>query len=812
MDMNERDYLDKIEVRHYVGILLLSLGTLLLELALTRVLSVTLYYHFGFLIISTALLGFGASGVVLAVWPGLRVRAPLDRTLAWLAIVFGLVTLASFWAMQHIPFDPFMLLSDPWQILLMPMSYLLLSAPFFCSGLAIALRLTRGSRRINRLYAADLVGAAAGCAAVALTMGQVGGSGSVALAAAVGMLSASVFSYRHAARIAACAAVLGGCIAGFAPFAEQAIPIRITSEKKHPLKESASRPVYTAWNTFSRIDVYELPARPDEGWPVPGLGVVIDGGSAGTGIGDLRDGVSAVLGNPALYRAPGIAFVGKERPRVLVIGSGAGREVLEALAFGASSIAAVEVNDIINDVVTRRFRERTGGLFDRPEVRVFSDEGRSFVRRSGETYDAIIAIQTISNSTIAAGAMGLTESYMFTKEAFEDFLDHLAPDGILLVTRPRTQLARFAATIREVLEQRGIADAAWHVVGFRSPLAPFGPRQPHDGLLFKKARFTAEELSAIRERLETRSAGLPKLGPPEILYSPLDSRPGEPIHDILTTSDLRQFYREQELDLRPSTDDWPFFNLQVQWSSVGPRSVLYAFGLGGGHLAEHWIAVVAIITLLGQSTIIAVILILLPLVRFARQGLYVPACWKYLVYFAGLGLGFIMIEIVYLQRFTLFLGQPVYTFSVILATLLLFTGAGAFATDRFGTATPRLAAATLGAAIGAMVVTMLALPWVFTVSLGLPIAWRVMIAVAAVAPTGFLLGMPFPIGLRMVHGSAPALVPWAWGVNGFFTVIGSALAMLLGPALGFTATSIAAACCYGAALLSLDTKIQRPES
>jgi spermidine synthase len=800
---SEKRPLEPIEGRHYLGILLLSLATLLLELALTRVLSVALWYHFGFLVISTALLGFGSAGAVLSVWPALRIHAPLDRTLAWLSVAFGLVTVASFWAMQHIPFDPFRLMADPVQILLMPLFYVVLSAPFFCSGLGIALLLTRGSREVNRLYATDLAGAAVGCAAVALTMRAFGGSGSVVAAAAIGLFAASAFGYRQASQLAVWAAVLGGAVAAFTPFAERAIPIRVASDKRHPLKESGSQPVYTAWNVFSRVDVYELPARPDEGWPIPGLGIVIDGGGAGTGIGDLRGGVTALLANPSLYRAPGVAFVGKQNPNVLVIGSGAGREVLEALAFGASSITAVEVNSIVNDIVTRRFRDRMGGLFDRPEVRVITDEGRNFVRQSGETYDAIVAIQTMSNAAAASGALGLTESYMFTKEAFEDFLDHLAPDGILLVTRPATQLARFAATVREVLQQRGIPDAGQHIVAFRSALAPFGPRQNHDGLLFKKSPFTQTEVASIRERLATRSVGIAKFGTPEILHSPLDPRPGNLIHDVLAAADLQRLYREHELELRPSTDDWPFFNSQMRWSSLGLRHLPYAFGLGGGHLSEHWVAVVLLIALLCQSSIIAAALVLFPLVRFARQGLRIPGRWNYLAYFAALGLGFIMLEIVLLQRFTLFLGEPVYTFAVILASLLLFTGAGSFAAERFGPATPRLAAVIVGAVIITIAVTILALPSVFSASLGLPLAWRVTIAVAVVAPNGFLLGMPFPVGLRLLHGNAPALVPWAWGVNGFFTVIGSVLAMLVGMAAGFTVTSAAAACCYGIALLSL---------
>jgi len=183
---------------HYVGIAVLSLATLLLELALTRVLSVALWYHFGFLIISTALLGFGTSGIVLALWRKVREHAALDRALALLALLFGVLTIVCFWLMQHIPFDPFSLLADRRQLLFMPLYYVVISVPFFCSGFALALLFTRGAPQINRLYAFDLFGAGLGCVALAVVMPVFGGSGSVIIAAALGLLAAVIFGLRQA--------------------------------------------------------------------------------------------------------------------------------------------------------------------------------------------------------------------------------------------------------------------------------------------------------------------------------------------------------------------------------------------------------------------------------------------------------------------------------------------------------------------------------------------------------------------------------------------------------------------------------------
>jgi SAM-dependent methyltransferase len=787
----------RIGFRHYAGIFLLSLATLLLELSLTRVLSVTLWYHFGFLVISTALLGFGTSGVVLSVWTRVREAAPLDPALAGLSISFGVTTVVSFAVSQRIPFDPLNVLGDPRQLALVPLAYLVLAVPFFCSGLAIALLLTRGAREVNRLYAADLVGAGAGCAAVALTLPALGGAGSTVAAAALGLLAAAVFGAVRARALAVTGALLAAATAGAAGVADRAVPIAVSPHKQHPLADPGRASIFTAWNSFSRIEVFELPPRPGEGWPTAGLSIVIDGGSAGTGMGDLSDGVQAFLGQTPAYRPPGIAYVGKERPRVLVIGSGAGREVLEALSFGAAAVTAVEVNPIITDIVARRMKERWGGLFERPEVRLVTDEARSFVRRSRDQYDAIIAIQTISNAAIAAGALSLAESYVFTREAIAEYLDRLTPDGILLVTGPPTQIARLFATVREIFAARGLGDPAPHLVAFTAALAPYGPRQNHSGLLLKRSPFTAEELALISRRLGGNGIGEPA----RLLYSPLDRGPGTLFHAILRAPDLPRFYADQAIQLAPSTDDWPFFNAQARWARLDPRSLYWAFSRDPERSSGvPPVELVTVAALLAQSTIIAALLILGPLSRFSRQGLSVRGRWGYLTYFAGLGLGFIVIEIVLLQRFTLFLGQPVYTFAVILASLLVFTGIGSYLSDRAEPVSLRALARITGAIILVLAVTTLATPHVFAAAIGLSLPWRVLVAVVSLAPIGILLGMPFPLGVRIVSAAALPLVPWAWGVNGFFTVIGSVVAVILAMASGFTAALAFAGVCYVVAL------------
>ena len=794
--MKRENGFERISWHHYAGIFLFSLATLLLELALTRVLSVALWYHFGFLLISTALLGFGASGVVLALWRTLRERVALDRALAALALAFGLLTIVCFWLMQHIPVDPFSLFSDRQQIYYMPLYYIIISVPFFCSGLALALLFTRGTQHINRLYAFDLFGAGMGCAAIALVMPTFGGSGSVVVAAALGLLAAAVFAVRTARKLAGVCLVL--CVAAFAlaAFADRALPISVTRNKQRP----PLPPIYTAWNTFSRIDVYEAPqARL----------IVFDAGTAVTGMPDLRLGVRNYLSRntqDANYNS-GIAYVGKDQPNILIIGSGGGGQVLDALHYGASEITAVEINPIINDLVSSRMNNYLGGLFSQPEVHLVTEEGRSYVHRSSEHYDAIISVHTISNAAIASGALSLAENYVLTREAFEEYLDHLTPDGVIYMTRPESQIARLFATAREVLAARGVSDPATHLYAYRLPSSPPTRLSFSAGFLLKKSTFTPDELRRIEEILGVGHApSNPNQPTPEVLYSPLAPHVGSLYNTLVTTSDLSAVYSAQTTQLEPATDDRPFFNQHTRWSSINLDTLRDLFtqqGLGRLALEDRPVVEVTLLVLLAQTILIAGVFILLPLARFSREGLRAPHRWRFLLYFAGLGLGFILIETALLGRFMLFLGQPVYTFAVVLASLLIFTGAGAYLAERFRSQPRRALLRIVPLIVLTLIATAFVMPVLFSVALGLTLLWRVALAVVLLAPLGILLGMPFPTGLRIVSEEASALVPWSWGVNGFFTVIGAVTAQALGMSFGFKTVLLVGALCYLIALAAI---------
>jgi len=794
---------------HYTGIFLLSLATLLLELALTRVLSVANWYHFGFLVISTALLGFGASGVTLSLWTKLREQVPLDQALTFIALLFGGVSLASFWVMQWIPFDPFRLLVDRWQIAYTTLYYVVLAAPFFCSGLAIALLLSRGGREVNRLYAADLLGAGLGCAAVWVVMPVFGGSGSVVVAAMLGAVAALAFNSFRLSRLTLLGTLGATAMLVLAFVAEQVLPIRVIPEKRHPLQPVGRPPIYTKWNSFSKIDVYDLPAAPERGRPDPGFrSIIIDGGAAGTGMGDLSAGVRNFLAHAPEYRPAGLAYVGKTHPRVLIIGSGAGRDVLEALYFGASSTTAVEINPIVNDIVTNRMRKHWGGLFQQPEVRLVTEEGRSFVRRSKEKYDAIISVHTLSYAALSSGALSLSETYVLTREAFEDYWNHLTPNGTLLVTRPSSQIPKLFATTREMFDRLKLGSPAGHLFAFKDVSSPFRHTPTLPGFILRKSPLRPEEVDLMAGRLGIGQKGqwADDTGPPEIYYSPFQA-PRNQFETLLTdlakSPDLERIYASSQDLLRPATDDRPFFNQTRRWSSLRHLGFRGVLGAGVAGDPDKAVAEVTLAMLLIQAITVAGVMILLPLVRFNRQGLQASGRGVFLTYFAGLGLGFILIEIVLLQRLSLFLGQPIYTFSVVLASLLVSTGGGSYLANRIRNVSYDTLSYALLAVIGAISLTLLITPTLLWTALSLALAWRVVVAVLLVAPLGIVLGVPFSTGLRLVGEQTPWLVPWAWAVNSFFTVIGSVGAIILGMALGFNAVLIIAGACYTAALIAI---------
>jgi hypothetical protein len=776
------------------GIAAISAALLMTELALTRIFSVTMYYHFAFLAISIALFGLSASGVTVFVMRRRLAGTGTRELLTAAALVHCLATVVSLSFLVRIRVG---LNYSPENLALMLAIYVLSALPFFTGGAIISLAFARASERINVLYAADLLGAAAGCLALIPLLNALGAPAVVLTAAGLSIVAAVCFapvSWRP--RV-----VVAGVLLFAFPAAAQVVgaaPFEVSDTKGH----QGDRVLFSKWNSFSRVAVYD---RAHGDWSLSprftgsrGESLFMDIDSAAStpilkGTGKLDD--AAYL----RYELTALAYHLVERPggfTALVIGPGGGRDLLSALVFGARHVDGVEINPIIaRDVMLADFREYSGGIYAHPNVAAHIDDGRSFIRRSSAKYDVIQASLVDTWAATAAGAYTLTENSLYTSEAFGEYLDHLDEDGYLTISRWVFDGLRLVSLAQAACEARGL-DAAQHLAIVRlDRVATF---------LLKKTPFTSDDV----QRLQTIASdlGFSILYAPGLEPSPIGDEPVEMVRSGTSAADYRRlilaedrerFLETYPLDVSATTDDRPFFfhttRLANQFDVAFGRSMLFGNGLS------------ALLTLMGISAVLVLLFIVGPLLASGERP--APGWEGWLTYFAALGAGFMLLEVALLQRFVLLLGHPVYSLTVTLFSLLLGTGLGSLISRRIE---PGRVKAVTGRALLAVLAIAAVSPFVLSPIIDAAIPWplsvRIALATATLIPLGLLLGMPLPGGMRLLAAGRADLVPWGWGINGAFSVVGATLAVFIAMNWGFSATLLIGALIYAGAAQSLRSR------
>jgi predicted membrane-bound spermidine synthase len=755
----------------FLGVSLVSLATLVLELTLTRLFSATMFYHFAFLAISLALFGSGASGVFLYVWRPGRDEETVTRLLALGSALFALSTVSALLVILAHPLSPV----APGLGTLRSLAWIYGAAalPFFFSGGVVTLAITAWAGQISRLYLFDLGGASAGCLALVPLLAWLGAIDTV-LAVAVLALLGGLLLTRRLYLLALLALALG-----LVAFNHATGTIALREAKG--LSEKGV--VFSRWNSFSRVTVGKT-ADPD-------LMLIFIDADAATWL--LRDAADVELHREEGDRVESLAYHLGGRRRVLVIGPGGGVDVIIARLFGAKDVTAVEVNPLVaRDVMSSEpFRSFSGGLYDQPGVHLVVDEGRSFLRRSHQHYDLIVATMVDTWAATAAGAFALSENNLYTVEAFSDYLDRLGPDGILSMTRwyqrPPDQLLRLVSLGRVALAKRGVEDPRSHFIVVK------GPDEGHPlttaTFLLKKSPFSAAEVQRAEDF--AREQGL------EVLYAP-SHPPSNDLTRLIEAPDPAAVWRAYPSDISPPRDNSPFF-----FQSVRPENV-FSKRWARGEWRHTNLGTLVLFGLVGITVAVVVLFILGPLALVRRRlaGPTRGARLPFLLYFAALGAGFIVVEVVLVQRCVLFLGHPAQALTVVLFTILLFSGLGSLLSGRFSSASlPRTLRLVLLVVAGLIGLAVLALPPLFYALVHLATTWRVLVAVAALAPLGLALGMPMPTGIRILDARAPELIPWAWGVNGAASVLGSVGAVALAMLWGFDQALLVAAGLYLAALL-----------
>ena len=796
----------------FLATLLVSAAAIGYEILLMRMLSIVQWHHFAYMIISLALLGYGASGTAIAL--GKRWLQPrFELAFSTSALLFSVTMVASFGLGQRVPFNALEVIWNPRQFLNLAAIYLIYFVPFFFAACCIGLAFTCRRLHVNRIYFFDLLGAGLGAMLVIGSLFLLSVQDALIMLATLVLLASASMGIASSARtplLATQLICLTVLLVGLPP---TWLDLRISQFKglSQALQVVDSRVLTESSSPLGLLTVVESPRIPFR--DAPGLsintrfeppdqvGVFTDGD--GMSVITRFEGDLGALGYLGDVTAA-LPYALLDAPRALILGAGGGADVLLALHNGAGQVDAVELNPQMTKLVADTFAEFAGHLYDDERVTVHTQEARGFVSRSEDQYDLIQVALLDSFAASGASVHALNESNLYTVEAIQEYLKHTAPGGLLAMTRwlklpPRDNL-KLVATVLEALRNVGVAEPGRRLAMIRS--------WNTSTLLVKQGELSVDDLAVIREFARSRAFDIAFY--PSMPASAANHfyRLDQPyLYDGITAllgEDARSFVERYKFHIAPATDDKPYFFHFFRWSAL--PEIMALRKRGGASLLE-WSYLILVATI-AQGAVAGVLLILLPL-GCINRGWPAGTGTRMGSYFFLLGLAFLFVEMAFIQKFILFLSHPLYAVGVVLSGFLLFAGVGSALSGELAKRIEHRGRSPVGIAVAGISAIALSytalLPVLFQPLMGLTDGVKMALSVALIAPLAFFMGMPFPIGLSRVANSAPDFIPWAWGINGLASVISASLATLLAIELGFTAVVLLALGLYaGAAAIVRD--------
>jgi hypothetical protein len=764
----------------YVSIGVISCSMLTYEILLTRVCALRLFFHFTFLVISNCLLGIGASGLTFFC---------ILYTVS-LIVSYSILLVYPLWTEKPEG------LGAVFAALLVFAGFNLVAAlPFFCGGMVVGMLLSFNADRVNRLYATDLIGAGLGCLAFPLLLEQWGAGGVfvlVAMMAVATIVSTAPTEWKRIAiTVGTLAAVAGVWLL---PTLDTRFPVpsRGSIELATNIEiKTEQEGNYSAWSVNSRIDlipqlafIFGRGTKLDGLPPLPEAKLILQDSSAGTFIVNWSENLDGLeILRRTTYSA---ALSLKQNPRVFIIGLGGGNDAWAAKANGARFFKAAELNERIIEIHQSVLPHYSTALLEDPNFAFVVGEGRSVLMRESEYYDVIQMSGIDTATALQSGGYILAENYLYTIEALKLMYERLNQNGVLQITRMARDMEalRMVSTIHATLEILRGADLA-------DSLMVLGTEDNLMTLLVKKGTFSESEVAQIERFAEEN--GIRRV------YLPRRNLNGL-VETFVLSEDKQRFVDAFPRDITPTTDDRPYFFNFSKWRNPfeSRRYVLETPAVSQGNPFFILLHLLLSILLSGG-------LILLPLTRLG--GLPRRGVWRYLVYFSGLGMGFIAIELSVIQKLTLFLGLPIYSITVTLFSILVFAGMGSLVlAGRFSTTAPQIWVVPLGL-LGLLASFVLFAADFINALIGLPLPARIMMTILILTPISLLLGVPFAYGIRVLNERNPTIIPWAWGVNGCFSVIGSILTVVISMNLGFRTVLCMAGVIYLVAFWALRREI-----
>jgi spermidine synthase len=761
-------------LRPAIAILLMSASNLLLELSLTRLFSVILFYHFAFLAISVALLGLGAGGVFSYVLQKRLSRLGTEILASACALFGSLSIVVTLLLVIRIPVS---LQLSAANFANLTVIYLASAVPFFFSGLTFSAVFARNPRAIEKLYAADLIGGSLACLCVVPALNLVGAPNAILLAALLMGVSSFLWVVNAKQKRWSVIACLGVAVLLVLNIAGNFIDVIYEKGKDTRLRQVE----FARWNALSRI---EVDRRGSERY------VVIDADAA-TPINDKDVYALRAGGLPPVEvgRVPSVVNALRPNGRYAIIGPGGGPDIFRALVAGSPDVTGIEINPLIaNDVMREKYSEFSKHIYTLPEVHINVADGRSWIRGSQQQFDVIEMTLVDTWAATAAGALALSENNLYTVNAFREYFTHLRPDGMIAVTRwefrqPREAL-RVVSVAMQALESLGVSNVASHfIVVSEGPLNVDGVQV---AVLAKKSPFTSGEIQTVQQQI----AAAPSLVP---LYLP-GTGGSNPFADLITSNDAHSFARNYRFNVAPVDDNAPFFFFTLKLKDM--------FGRGGLRSFADWkvnIGVVVLGMLLVISLAAVACFLILPLALTHSRTVAISS----LTYFVALGLAYMLVEITFIQRLVLFLGHPTYAITVVVFLMLLASGLGSYTSSRKFGENNRYLFVTLAAIVAILILYLLVLPFILENLVALSMGMKLAVSGIVLFPLAFLMGMPFPTGLKLLRHRdvIESNIEWAWALNAGASVLGSVSAMVIAMQFGLTAVLAVGAGCYLAAIL-----------
>jgi SAM-dependent methyltransferase len=789
------------------AVAIISASALAYEVLLMHLFSIIQWHHFAYMIISLALLGYGISGIFLALNRDRLMRLFPSLIVANM-LLFSCSAPMCFLLAQHIPFNPAEMLWTPVQLLNLCSIYLILAIPFFFAANVVGLSLYHYKNQVSSIYAADLSGAGIGSVGIILLLSLIFPEKILTVLMLSGVLAALLASSSAFpdSKYWASLSVIIGLTAILAPAGSIALKVSPYKSLNQLLQVPGTKVIDRYSSPLGLIEVVKTEITPLRHAPGLSLNATAEPPEQLAVFTDA-DNMTAITrynGNPETVgyldqTTSALPYHLKQLSDILILGAGTGSDVLQANHHSIKHIDAVELNPQIIDLVQKKYADFAGYLYSSGHVDVHVDEVRGYLAATDKTYDLVNLSLLDAFGASAAGLYSTAENYLYTEQAVQEYLRHVSPDGYLSITRwvkvpPRDEV-KLLATVISALKDTNISQPGQQIIMIRG--------WQTNTLIVKNGIISAEEISRLKQFCNERSFDpvyYPGISEPEVNRFNVQQQPY--LYEAtaaLLGHQSQSFINAYKFNIEPATDDHPYLFHFFKWRTL--PEILSFFATGGSFLLES--GYLLLIAALIQAILASLLLIALPLRLWKSKLGIAPGSGSHLhllVYFFSLGLAFLFIEIAFIQKFILILHHPLYAITVVLSTFLLSAGAGSYFSTNLTSSTEKSAFMRPMAAIALLsVVYSLGFEPISAFLLKTGSLTRYLLSIILIAPLGFNMGMPFPMALAKISQTTPALIPWAWGINGCASVISAILATLIAMQFGFTVLVFLAVILYGLA-------------